>query len=300
MKKLKYTVSNIFRASNLGTIVFFLLNFFILCALFAPAGGGEPTAYLSMLLLYVLSLALSFSTIGQKALCFVNGAKRMARADMRSRVLPIVSEVFLAAKRKTPELPDRINVRIMYDPNPNAFAIGTNTICVTEGMLDMPENLMAGIIAHEIGHLAHQHTVIQMLIGGGNILISGVILMLELIRSIFSFGSAVGTAVGTASRSEGSLFYFVGAFFAAISAGMIFLWTKFCMLLLMGSSRANEYAADRYAFDIGYGDDLAEALDRLTMGTPQATLLKMLTSSHPEPGDRIGRLQEMGSTYSRY
>lgn len=300
MKILRHTIRNILKASNIGTIIFFILNFCILCSVFAPAYGGDSSAYLAVFVLYLLSLALSFSPLGQTALCFVNGARRMARVDMRNRVLPIVEEVYLAAKRKTPELPNRINVKIMYDPNPNAFAIGTNTICVTEGMLDMPENLMAGIIAHEIGHIAHQHTVVQMLIGGGNILVSGFILMLEIVRSLFMIGSSVGTAVGTASRDEGSIAWFMGALVSAISAGFIYIWTKFCMLLLMGSSRANEYVADSYAFEIGYGDDLAEALDRLTMGTPQATLLKLLTGSHPEPGDRIGRLQEMGATYSRY
>lgn len=205
-----------------------------------------------------------------------------------------VEEVYLAAKHKTPELPDRINVRIMYDPNPNAFAIGTNTICVTEGMLDMPDNLMAGIIAHELGHLALQHTVIQILIGGGNLIMTGIMLFLEVLKNIFAISTVAGSYKKRSAGSE------AGVFLAAISAGVIYLWTKFCMLILRGSSRANEYAADAYAFEIGYGDDLAEALDRLTMGTPQATLLKILSSTHPEPGDRIGRLQSMGATYSRY
>jgi len=263
------------------------------------ASEGDPKIYLQLIAIYLLSLALSFSPVGQAALCFFNGARKMTRRDMRDRVLPVVEEVFRAAKKKTPELPNKLNVRIMYDPNPNAFAIGTNTICVTEGMLEMPEHLMAGIVAHEVGHLAKQHTVVQLLIGGGNLLVSAMILSLELLRSLFSIGSAAGSAIGSLS-GRGRGFWWLGALFSAVSAGMIFLWTKFCMLLLMGSSRANEYEADCYAFEIGYGDELAEALDRLTMGTPKATFLKMLSSSHPEPGERIGRLQEMGAAYSRY
>ena len=285
MSRIRHAISNLFRLSNIGTMIFFLLNFYILFALF----GGDP----SIIGLYVISLVISFSPIGQSLLCTFNGAKRMVRTDMRERVLPVVEEVYAAAKRKTPELPNRIRVRVMYDPNPNAFAIGTNTICVTEGMLDLPDNEMAGVIAHEMGHLALQHTVVQILIGSGNLIMTIIMLFLELMRAIFS----VGTVVGTVSRSRGSG---LGAIFAALSAGIIFLWTKICMLFLMGSSRANEYRADEYAFQIGYGEDLAEALDRLTMGTPQATLLKALNNSHPEPGDRIGRLQSMGVTYSRY
>ena len=138
------------------------------------------------------------------------------------------------------------------------------------------------------------HTVIQILIGGGNLIMTGIMLFLEVLKNIFAISTVAGSYKKRSAGSE------AGVFLAAISAGVIYLWTKFCMLILRGSSRANEYAADAYAFEIGYGDDLAEALDRLTMGTPQATLLKMLSSTHPEPGDRIGRLQSMGATYSRY
>ena len=294
MEKIRHTLSNIFKASNTGTIIFFIFNFLILFSIFGGATEGDLSGILALVLVYVLSLAFSFSPIGQAFLCLINGARKMVRVDMRDRVLPIVEEVYLAAKHKTPNLPNRINVRIMYDPNPNAFAIGTNTICVTEGMLDMPDNLMAGIIAHELGHLALQHTVIQILIGGGNLIMTSIMLVLELLKAVFT------TTTITSTYRRRSAANWIGAFLAAMSAGVIFLWTRFCMLILMGSSRANEYAADAYAFEIGYGDDLAEALDRLTMGTPQATLLKLLNSTHPEPGDRIGKLQSMGSTYSRF
>lgn len=293
MNKIKYTLSNIFKASNTGTILFFLLNLMILFGLFSSVCAEYPMGYLVLLLCYVLSLVFSFSTIGQKLLCFINGAKKMSRLDMRERVLPVVEEVYAAAKRKTPDLPNRINVRIMYDPNPNAFAIGSNTICVTEGMLDLPDNLMAGIIAHEMGHLALQHTVIQILIGGGNLIMMYIMLIQEAMRLVFG-----GISLTSARRRDAG--GVAGTLLAALCAGMILFWTKMCMFILSFSSRSNEYAADAYAYEIGYGDDLAEALDRLTLGTPQATLLQALTSSHPEPGERIGKLQSMGATYSRY
>lgn len=294
MEKIQHTISNIFKASNTGTIVFFVLNLLILFSIFGGATGGDFSGVLALVIIYILSLVFSFSSMGQALLCLLNGARKMVRVDMRDRVLPIVEEVYSAAKHKTPNLPNRINVRIMYDPNPNAFAIGTNTICVTEGMLDMPDNLMAGIIAHELGHLALQHTVIQILIGGGNLIMTSIMLILEVLKAVFT----ASTVASTYRRRSAA--NWIGALFAAMSAGVIFIWTRFCMLILMGSSRANEYAADAYAFEIGYGDDLAEALDRLTMGTPQATLLKLLSSTHPEPGDRIGRLQSMGASYSRF
>lgn len=301
MKKLLFTLKNIFKLSNLGTIIFFILNMVVLFGIFSMFSEGEPVNIWALLGIYALSLLLAFSRPGQKVMCFFNGARKMVRHDMRDRVMPVVEEVYRAAKKKTPQLPDRIYVRIMHESEPNAFAIGTNTICVTEGMLSMPENLMAGVIAHEMGHLAMQHTVIQLLIGGGNLIITGIILLASALQAMLSAGTvASGAAAGTSRSSTGCLIGSICALFCAMLTGIIWLWTQICSLLLMGSSRANEYAADRYAHEIGYGDELAEALDRLTLGAPRSTILQLLYNSHPEPSDRIGRLHGMGSTYSRF
>lgn len=294
MKTILSFFSNIFKISNIGTIIFFIINLSILFAVFSPLLENGIEGYLILLLIYLFSLVLSFSPIGQAFLCLINGAKKMRRLDMRERIFPIVDEVYLAAKKKTPSLPNKLKIRVMYDPNPNAFAIGINTICITEGLLDLPENLIAGVVAHEIGHLALNHTIIQVLIGGGNLVMSSIIWSLELMRLILSVFSV------TETLRKDDPWHWLGAGIAAISAGVIYCWTKICLLILMGSNRANEYAADKYAFEIGYGDDLAEVLDRLTMGTPHSTFLKILSSSHPEPSDRIARLQSMGATYSRY
>lgn len=287
-----HTIQNLLKKSNTGTILFFLMNFGFLYLIYGSAGG--VSGFLHLIFLYAFSLLLSFSPIGQWFLCQLNGAKRMARMDMRHKILPIAAEVYQKAKRKTPQLPNRINIRIMYDPNPNAFAIGTNTICVTEGLLELPEHQIAGILAHEIGHLALQHTVIQILIGGGNLIISGIIVTLELCQYILQSISAVSMLRYRRSVS------WVMSFLSIISVGLVFGWTKLCMLFLMSSSRSNEFEADKYAFEIGYGEELAEALDLLTLGTPQASMLKLLCSSHPLPGDRVGALQRMGVPYSRY
>ena len=291
LRRFLYTIRSLFRVSNIGVIVFFILNFMMLVSVF---GSGGSESLMNILGLYAISLVVAFLPIGTRMMCLLNGARPMTRLDMRRKILPIVSEVYQKAKERTPELPDRIHVRIMYDPNPNAFAIGIDTICVTEGLLELPEHQIAGIIAHEMGHLALQHTLVQLLIGGGNLLMSAVMIVLEMLRVLIQ-GTSAAVAVG--SRKEGGCLL---ASIGLISAGFIFLWTKLCMLLMMGSSRANEYAADRYAFELGYGEELAETLDHLTMGTPQASMLKLLCSTHPAPGDRIGRLQAMGLSYTRY
>ena len=282
----------IFKVNNIGTIIFFLLNAAMIVGLFS---GGDPERMAYIGIIYLISVVIALSPVGEWFLSLIAGARKMRRIDMKNRILPSVQHVYRKAKTDTPSLPDNIILKVMYDPNPNAFAVGRKTICVTEGLFDLPDEMIEGIFAHEFGHLALHHTDIQLLIGGGNFIVTTFILILQAISAAMTGIATVGT-LRSKSCASGCLFSFVGI----ICAGFVWLWTKFCMLFLMWSSRANEYEADKYAFKIGYGYELAQALDTIGTGVPQNTLLKALYSTHPETNDRIGKLQEMGVPYSRY
>ena len=78
---------------------------------------------------------------------------------------------------------------------------------------------------------------------------------------------------------------------------LMWIWTKIGTLLVMKSSRANEYEADEFAFNLGYGNDLCRLLD--TIGGKHAKgLFANLVSSHPHKDNRIAKLQSLGATYS--
>ncbi len=284
----------IFRVSNIGTIIFFLLNAFMVIGIFASAG---PESLSAIITIYLISVFFALSPIGEWILGFMSGARRMTRVDMRNRMIPIITRVHNKALAKTPDMTRIINLKVMYDPNPNAFALGRHTICVTEGLFDLPDEMIEGILAHEMGHLACHHTDIQLLIGGGNFIITSALLIVKAIATIISFiGSLFVFSRDDSTQGCGCVF----SIFGLICSALIWLWTKFCMLFLMWSSRANEYVADKYAMEIGYGYELAAALDSIGTGMPQNSFMKALYSSHPETHDRIGKLQEMGVPYSRY
>ena len=165
------------------------------------------------------------------------------------------------------------------------------TICVTEGLFEMPEDVIQGILAHEVGHLALRHNEIQLLIGGGNFIVTTFILFVKLISILIASFSIIS---GIRNRSFGVVV------FGLILSGIIWLWTKFCMLFLMWSKRENEYDADKYACELGYGFELAKGLDAIGTSQPQESLFRALYSTHPYAHDRIGRLQQMGVRYYRY
>ena len=62
--------------------------------------------------------------------------------------------------------------------------------------------------------------------------------------------------------------------------------------------RAIEYVADEFAYKIGFGKQLAMALDRICIDVPSENgFLKAINSTHPNYNDRIARLQNLGVNY---
>ncbi|MCR5675775.1 MAG: M48 family metalloprotease [Lachnospiraceae bacterium] len=289
-----HVLGSLFRASNAGSIVFFLLNAALMIAYFSD---GTPERMILVGAAYVLSVVLALSPLGEWVLGFFAGARKMKRIDMRNKITPIVEKVQAAAEAKSDTaLPDVLILKVMHDPEPNAYAIGRRTVCVTEGLLDLPDEMIEGIIAHELGHLAMHHTVLQLMIGGGNIFITAFLLAIRVVNYVKAAWAALDLFRKGGDDIVGLIFNLLDI----LTALMVFLWTKFCMLFLMWSSRANEYEADRYAYEIGYGYPLASALDAIGNAKPKNSFLKALYSTHPATHDRIAKLQELGVAYSRY
>lgn len=289
-----HRIGRIIRLSNLGTLIFFLLNITLLYFIFFPYGITPENAIL-MLALYLVTVLISFSPVGEWVLATFAGAKEIKRRDIKIRLIPLLEIVFEQAKEKTPSMVSSIHLKLIRDSAPNAFAIGRKTICVTERLLNLSDEEIMAVFAHELGHLAYKHSVIQLLIGGGNAFIAGCLLLIKLacwmITAVFTL-----FAIGSRRLGRGLIITFIGS----ISTISIWLWTKFCMLFLMWSMRQNEYVADEYAFKLGYGTILASLLDKHMCTAPENGLLKALYATHPHSDDRIARLQELGAEYSRY
>lgn len=290
-----HRVGRIVRIQNLGTLIFFIMNMGMVLLMFCPDGiTGENALYVS--LMYILTVLISLSPIGEMVLAALAGAQEIKRKDIKIRLIPLLEIVYDRAKEKTPSMVDSINLKIIHDDSPNAFAIGRKTICVTDGLLELPDEAIMAVFAHEVGHIAYGHSALQLLIGGANVFIAGCLLLIKFVCWMVS--GICGIIAGTMSRSV-----FVGllaTLAASVSTGMIWLWTKISMLFLMWSMRQNEYVADEYAYSLGFGNSLALVLDSALCTKPQNGLLKALYSSHPHTDDRIARLQDLGSSYSRY
>jgi len=182
---------------------------------------------------------------------------------------------------------------------PNAFATGRNpenaVVALTEGLIRyMNREELAGVIAHELGHIKNRDMLIQTLAAT----MAGAVMMLAtLARWSAIFG-------GIGGRDEGEGGGILGLLLMSIIAPLA------AMLIQMAISRSREYLADTTSAEItGNSDALARALDKLNSYSKQIPMkaepatahmfitnplsgqsMMHLFSTHPPIEKRIARL----------
>lgn len=278
---------NLTKTSNIGVVIYLILNVFLVITLFSN-GFTSPVGIVIGIGAYLLSLIIALSPIGEWVLRWQTGCKKLKRKEHINRLEPLFLEVLAKAKKLNPSIPDDVRLFICDDKEPNAFATGRKTVCLTKGFLNYSDEEIKAVFAHELGHLAHKDTDFILLVTIGNFIVTAFFAIFRGIVNLFGFifASATNNAALAISR-------FLTDF---ILGSLMWMWTKIGTLLVMHSSRKNEYLADEFAFNLGYGDSLAAALDTLDGGSSKG-LWANLVSSHPDTDVRIAKLQELGSRY---
>lgn len=287
---------NLFKKNNIGTIIWMIFNVIIICFVFVAFSGATSVgdiilAALLGLVVYVASVAIALSPVGEKIMRWQQGCRALEDPTIKARMLPIFQEVYGRAKELNPELPDNIELFINDESVPNAFAMGRHTVCFTKGLLSLSDDEIKGILGHEFGHLSHKDTDTILVVTIGNLIVSA---LFAIWRFFFNIVARVtNLIVSIASNSWGSLIMgFITRVFIdfLLVAGMA-LWTKLGVLICMASSRANEYLADKYSYQLGYGNSLCNALRKLDSSSGSKGIWAALSSSHPATSERVNRLQ---------
>lgn len=285
--------------SNIPVLIYLVLNVFVIGAIMNMLFGGNfAVCLLGGIVLYAISLVIALSPFGEFILRLQTGCKKIKRVEQINYIEPIFREVYDKAKKLDPSIPDDVQLFMNSDEDPNAFATGRKTICITEGMLNMPVDQIKATLGHEFGHLAHKDTDLILVVSVGNLIVSafilGIRLFIDLIHILFSLVTMfLGGPEGAIAAICNALYH---AMISAIVFGLTWLWTKIGVLLVMKSSRSNEFEADEFSFNLGYGNELCILLDSIS-GSHAKGLFANLASSHPDKDDRIAKLQELGATY---
>jgi heat shock protein HtpX len=191
-------------------------------------------------------------------------------------------------------------VYVIESDQPNAFATGRNpehaAVAATTGLLErLTHEEVAGVMAHELGHVKNRDTLIMTITAT----IAGAISMLANFAMFFRGGDDRNNSMG-----------WIGALAVMILAPLA------AMLVQMAISRTREYAADREGAELsGHPLWLASALEKLHnaarhIDNPRAEAnpatahlfivnplhgraMDNLFSTHPSMENRIRRLREM-------
>ncbi|MDO4814403.1 MAG: M48 family metalloprotease, partial [Gemella sp.] len=281
---------NLIRRSNTYVIIYLILNLLFITLVTHILFGQQDllVSFFIAMILYTISLAVALSPVGEWILRKQIGAHEIKRMDYKEYFDPIFQDVYAKAKLADPSLPNDIKLFMSNDKSPNAFATGRKTVCLTEGIVDKPVDELKAVLAHEFGHLSHRDTDVLLVVIVGNFIFSALITFLKVIITIIGF---------FLSLSERRFRYVITSTLTVVTINfLMWAWTKIGTILIMKSSRENEFEADRFASNLGYGNALCALLD--SFGTSdEKGLFALLASSHPDTNERIFRLQELGATY---
>lgn len=190
-------------------------------------------------------------------------------------------------------------VYVMENPQPNAFATGRNpqhaAVAVTTGLLNtVSQEELAGVIAHELGHIKNRDTLLMTITAT----IAGAISMLA------NFGFMFG------GRNSNNNIGFIG------TLALLILGPLAAGLVQMAISRNREYEADREGAEISRRPlSLASALQKIAgaakhipnmpaernpasahlfiVNPLSGARMDNLFSTHPNVENRVARLQAM-------
>jgi predicted Zn-dependent protease len=170
----------------------------------------------------------------------------------------------LAAQAGRPGLPWQF--RVLNSDQVNAFALPGGFIYVTQGLLFRMENeaMLAGVLGHEVGHVAHRHSVKQI---QRTQTAQGLSAVAGIVGALFGFGG-----VGDVTNVVASL-------------------------TLMTYSRGQEKESDlsglRYMTRTGYNPEgMVQTMHVLQQASGGGGGPPQFLSSHPNPGNRIEYLTE--------
>lgn len=283
----------LFKSKNIGIIIWLFFNSLMFIIPFMSMYPDYPIlGLLCGIAVYAGMLAIALSSLGEWFFRLINGCKKIIDPRIFNRLVPLFNEVYARAKMKDPILSPNIKLYMINDPYPNAFALGRNTVCVTRGLLHLDDEEIKGIFAHEFSHLSNKDTDFLLFIYIGNLVMTCGFMIARAIICIIGFFLGVAASddddYDVVKGLRGLIFARLADLLYVIAVG---LYTKLGLILVRHSMRKQEYEADKFAYDLGYGEQLRDALTQLqdTDETPKKFAANLM-STHPDMFSRIDKL----------
>jgi Zn-dependent protease with chaperone function len=232
---------------------------------------------------------------------------RRPRPAELARIAPVLERVC----RRAGTDPGRYLLRVEEKRQVNAFALGGHVLAVTRMSLELPDDMLEAVLAHEVGHHRHLHPLAIILgwwyllpFEAGDRLLRAIRRLTRwLARSFNRLNDRTGgLAGGRAPDGALGMLVLLAVLGVLVVAGSVVvvvlgvLWLPLALLVRLAKvlaaalSRAGEHAADRHAAELGYGPGLVQVLGlflRAEQSAPRPRGMAALLRSHPTSQARI-------------
>ena len=175
----------------------------------------------------------------------------------------------------------------------NGAAFGWRSIGITEGALQLDDNTVQAIIAHELGHIAHGDAVLNMVLTANIFSLAALLLVWQLAFGVFWL---IVLAVALCGIRFGCLLWVITDRLSGLLRRGCETFRSVCVALVQilarAAGRKGELQADAFAVELGYGPALCRFLERFSEPPqPGRDLFDVLYSTHPDSALRADHIR---------
>ncbi|MDE5756924.1 MAG: M48 family metalloprotease [Clostridia bacterium] len=234
-------------------------------------------------------ILISLTPMGEAFWRLRNKIKRQPKDETLMQDWMSANEAFEEVKSAARSFTKSVSIKVkLYFSNTediNAYALGHRTVIITKGMLGADPEYIKGVLAHELGHIAHGDSDLKLGINVSNSILTVFLTLLSCFTSLIVI--ILASIDKDITRLTAAIINFL---FRLVIIGLFNLWNLVGVLFINWSSRKAEYAADKFANDLGYGEQLANFLNILDGNSGKSSRFDLMFQTHPDTQDRLTAL----------
>lgn len=204
------------------------------------------------------------------------------------------ARVMAQAEGRLPPFCKEVQLYSLPGRQVNGAAFGWRSIGITEGALQLDDNTVQAIIAHELGHIAHGDAVLNMVLTANIFSLAALLLVWQLAFGVVFW--LILLAVALCGVRFGCLSWVITDRLSGLLQRVCEVFRSVCVALVQilarAAGRKGELQADAFAVELGYGPALCRFLERFSEPPqPGRDLFDVLYSTHPDSALRADHIR---------
>lgn len=204
------------------------------------------------------------------------------------------ARVMAQAEGRLPPFCKEVQLYSLPGRQVNGAAFGWRSIGITEGALQLDDNTVQAIIAHELGHIAHGDAVLNMVLTANIFSLAALLLVWQLAFGVVFW--LILLAVALCGVRFGCLSWVITDRLSGLLQRVCEVFRSVCVALVQilarAAGRKGELQADAFAVELWYGPALCRFLERFSEPPqPGRDLFDVLYSTHPDSALRADHIR---------